>query len=206
MPEAFAASIRRCLLRLELRKKECSGSLPRSELETRLAGAVYFKGLRLRPESQRSGLRLDQLGHAFIADLLRTKADIADEKRHLVRLCRVVAGDESVDRFELVDEAVLEQKIQRAVHGRRGRIAMQLTQLIEQVVSLDRFIGGSNQLQHFPAQGRQAKSPLLAGVLHRAYEITCIVRMRMVCVAIFSNVVIHGATSLRDGTPRLGAR
>src|SRR6202044_3043956 len=84
-----------------------------SSLAAILAGAVHFQRLRLRAETQGPGLGLDQLGYPFIADFLRVGASVTDQERHLMRLCRMVAGDERVDRFQFVDEPVFKQEIQR---------------------------------------------------------------------------------------------
>ena len=65
-------------------------------------------------------LRIQQLDDALVFQFGRRLAAVADQERHRVRArCRVVAADIGIDRRELVDEAVLEQEIQRAVHRRR---------------------------------------------------------------------------------------
>ena len=125
------------------------------------ANTVDFEGLALRAESIRSGLNFDQLGDTRIADFPGTGTDVADQERHLVHFGRVMAGNESVDRFELVNEPVLEQKIERAIDRRRRGITVMLTQLVEQIVSLDRLTGGGDQFQHFTTQGRQTQATSL---------------------------------------------
>src|SRR5580658_84786 len=81
-----------------------------SALAAVLAEAVYFQRLRLRTEAKLLGLRLDQLRHALVAHFLRAGAAIADKERHLMRFRRMVAGNEGIDGFQLVDETVLEQE------------------------------------------------------------------------------------------------
>ena len=141
-----------------------------SALAALLAEAVDFQRLGLRPEAESPRLRLDQLGHPSIADLLRTRAAVADQERHLMRLGRMVAGDVGVDRLELVDETLLEKEIERAIdRGWRG-VPVAFAQLIEQVVGLDRFARRGDKRQHFPAQGSEPQSALLAGLFDRRDE------------------------------------
>ena len=105
--------------------------LPRS-VATILANAVHFERLRARLEPVLARLLAEQSRDALVADLDRARADVADQERHLVRFVRVMAADERIDRFELVDEAVLEQEIERAIDRRRRRAAAALAELIEQ--------------------------------------------------------------------------
>src|SRR5215470_17244449 len=84
-----------------------------------LADAVHFEGLRARLEAVLFRLIAEKTRDALVADLDRARADVADQERHLVRFVRMMAADERVDRFELVDEAVLEQEIERPIDGRR---------------------------------------------------------------------------------------
>src|SRR3546814_2771499 len=74
----------------------------------------------MRPDAQRLRARFKLRDHVEVLEFGRTVAAIADQERHRVlRRARVVAGNERVDRLELVDEAVGEQEIERAVDGRR---------------------------------------------------------------------------------------
>lgn len=125
-----------------------------SGLAALLANAVHLKRLRLWPESKSLGLGFDKLGHALITDFLGAGTDIANQERNLVCLGRVMARDESIDGFQLMDEAVLQQEIQRAVDRGRCGISVALTQVIEQVVRFDRLAGCRDQLQHFLPQRR----------------------------------------------------
>src|SRR5690349_24567925 len=141
-----------------------------SALAAVLAQAMDFQRLRLWPEAEGAGLRLDQFGDARIADFLGAGAVVADQERYLVRLCRMVAGNIGVDGFELVDEALLEQEIERAIDGRRRCVAVALAQVIEQVIRLDRLARRGDQFQHFLAQRSQSQAALLAGLLDRGDE------------------------------------
>src|SRR3546814_15433092 len=74
----------------------------------------------MRPDAQRLRARFKLRDLVEVLEFGRTVAAIADQERHRVlRRARVVAGNERVDRLELVDEAVGEQEIERAVDGRR---------------------------------------------------------------------------------------
>ena len=80
---------------------------------------------------------------------------------------RMMAGDESVDGFKLVHEAIGHQKIQRTVHGRRrgGARAIAAAHAIQQVVSLDRLTSVGDQLQYMCANRGQPQAALTAGAL-----------------------------------------
>jgi hypothetical protein len=91
-----------------------------------LADTVHFKRLCLRTEAEGLGLCFDQFGDAFVAHFLRTGTNIADQERHLMRFGRMVARDEGVDRFQLMDKTMLEQKIERAINRGRRSVAVAL--------------------------------------------------------------------------------
>src|SRR3546814_15470686 len=88
----------------------------------------------------------------------------------MLRGARMVAGDEGVDRLELVDEAIGEQEVERAVDGRRcgcpngvaGRVVLEHFQ---QVVSLDRLALPRDPFQTPRADRRQPQAALDAGTL-----------------------------------------
>ena len=61
---------------------------------------------------------------------------------------------------------MFKQEIECALDRGRGRISMPFAQMIEQIVRLDRFARGRNELQHFLAQRRETQTALLTGVLH----------------------------------------
>src|SRR5690606_14237327 len=137
-------------------------------------------------------------------ELDRRMAAVADQERHrMLRGARVVAGDERVDRLELVDEAVGEQEIQRAIDGGRRRSPGALgiggvadTELLEQVVGLDRLAGLGDEAQHPRPDRRQAQAAGAAGGLHRVDE----------RVGIVDVVVGIGAGVLLGHGPMMGAR
>src|SRR5690348_6171182 len=119
-------------------------------------------------ETETAGLLLDQVrDRAVIADLCRALADVADQERHLVRLGRMLAEHEGVDRFQLVDEPVLEQEVERAINGGRRGTGMAVPQRLQEVIGLDGFARPGDQYQHFPPQRRQAQAACAALVLDR---------------------------------------
>jgi hypothetical protein len=81
---------------------------------------VHLQRLRLRAETECACLFLKLMADLFVFHFDGGVAGVADQERHGVPHPRVMAGHEGVDRLELVDEAVLEQKIQRPLHRRRG--------------------------------------------------------------------------------------
>ena len=122
----------------------------------------------------RARARIQQFDDALVLQLGGRLAAVADQERHRVlRRARVVAADVGVDRRQLVDEAVLEQEIQRAVHRRRRRGVVRGLHLVEQFVGLDRPAGIGDQAQRVArgsasAAGRAARTPLhLAARRHR---------------------------------------
>src|SRR5690606_38464012 len=67
------------------------------------AQAVHFQRLRPRREAVGAGAQLQGRDHVLVLELPGTLAGIADQERDRVRLrTRVVAGDEGVDRRQLV--------------------------------------------------------------------------------------------------------
>ena len=130
----------------------------RHSSQTPCTSSVCARGLK----AMLARLLAEQARNALVADLDRARADVADQERHLVRFVRMMAADECVDRFELVDEAMLEQEIERAVDGRRCRAATAFAKLIEQVIRLDRLFRSGDELEHAKAQRRQPQAAQLA--------------------------------------------
>ncbi len=79
----------------------------------------------------------------------------------------MMAGHEGVDGGQFVDEAVLQQKIQRAVHRWRRIGADFGFHLLEQVIGLDRLPVRGNQSQNLLTDRRQAQAALHADLLDR---------------------------------------
>src|SRR5690606_34926293 len=84
------------------------------------AQAVDLEGLGLGHEAERAGALVQRGDDLPVLQFDRRMATVADQERHrMLRGTRMVAGDEGVDRFELVDEAVGEQEVERAIDRRR---------------------------------------------------------------------------------------
>jgi len=92
---------------------------------------------------------------------------------------RMMAAHVGVDRFELVDESVLEQEIERAIHRRRRRVAAIVLEPVEQIIGLDRLVGCGDQLEHLQPDLGQPQPALLARSRHLAHERLGVVRMVM---------------------------
>ena len=157
-------------------RRECycrtASPASRQSSQTPCTSSVCARGLK--PVLAR--LLAEQFRHALVADLDRTRADVADQERNLVRLVRMMAADERVDRFELVDKAIFEQEIERAVDGRRRGVAAVVAELVEQVIGLDRFFGRGDQFEHLQAQRRQPQAAQLARARNLADESLRVVR------------------------------
>ena len=115
-----------------------------------------------RNKSSIARLGGEQHGNLFITDFQRARASIANQEWNLVRLTRMVAAYERVDRLKFVDEAVLQQKIQRAIDRRRRGDARTVLEMIEQIVGLDRNRGLCDQFEYAKANRGEAQSSLTA--------------------------------------------
>ena len=84
----------------------------------------------------------------------------------------MVAGNEGVDRGQLVHEAVGHQEIQRPIHRRRriGAGTLAFAYLLKQLVGLDRLAGVGDQAQHVGADRGQAQAALVACTLDHTHE------------------------------------
>ena len=80
-----------------------------------------------------------------------------------------------------MDEAVLEQEIQRPIDRRRRGHARAILESIEQVVGLDRNRRFGNEFKHTQADGGEAQATLVANPRHVAHKGTGIMAM---CVRI----------------------
>lgn len=134
---------------------------------------MYFQRLRLRRKAQRPGGVIELADDAGILQLDRSVATIADQERHRMLVAtRVVAGDEGIDRLEFVDEAIGQQEIERAIHGRWCGTALVIlaTHAVKQVVRLDRRTGAGNQVEDKGTRRRQPQPAFATGVFDRTHE------------------------------------
>ena len=91
-----------------------------------------------------------ELGHVAAA--------VTDQEAPAVRGLGLRTTDVSVQALEPVHEAVRDQKVERAVHGRRLGRAGSAAEPVEHVVRLDRAVALPDQLEHPPAQFGQPRA------------------------------------------------
>src|SRR5262245_32838469 len=78
----------------------------------------------------------------------------------------MVASYKSVQAFDLVDEALLQQELQGPVdRGRGGRLGILRSQPVEQGIGADRYMAVPDHLEDPPAQGGHFGAPFLANDL-----------------------------------------
>lgn len=141
---------------------------------------MHFQRLRTWAKTAFARLLGEQARDALVAHLGRARTAVADQERNLMRLAGMMAADVGIDRFKLVDEAVLEQEVERAIYRRRRGTAVLTLEPIEQIVGLDRLRLARDELQHAQAQRRQSQATQLARAHDRADECLRIVVVVMV--------------------------
>jgi hypothetical protein len=103
-----------------------------------------------------------QAPHDFVvADLLGGTTVFADHELALMRMLDIAAGDKRVGGFDLMNELVGDQKIERAVDRRRAELAALLLELCQQCVGSLRLVGWRIGSQNMPRSGvsRAPRSP-----------------------------------------------
>ena len=96
-----------------------------------------------------------------------------DQELPLVIARGLAAANIGVQGFELVYQAGLLQEVQGSVYRRRGRTIMGFGQFSQQIVGLDWFVAGPDQLKNFASQGSKALSANRAdffGLKYRAVD------------------------------------
>src|SRR5882724_3156048 len=131
---------------------------------------MHLQRLRARTETERSCLLAEQVCDAFVADFGSGFANVADQKRHMVRHAWMVAAHVGVDRLQFVDKSIIQQKVQCAIDRWRCGVAAIILEPIEQIVSLDRFLRGSDQFQYLTADLSQAQPACVASGSDFAYK------------------------------------
>src|SRR5690349_174941 len=91
-----------------------------------------------RGKAAAAGRGGDRVRHAGALHLLGIAAVGADQEEAAMRLAGMAAADEGVHPLDAVDQPVLDQEIERAIDGRRGRAEVLVAQLVEQRVGADR--------------------------------------------------------------------
>ena len=121
---------------------------------------MHFEGLRLRCKAQGARLLNQQAGHAFVFQFDRHVAMVTDQKWHRVMAAWLVATYEGIDRFQLVNEAIVEQEVQSPINrGRCDRTTL-IAHHVEQGVCLQRLARRSDEAQDALAQRGQTQTTL----------------------------------------------
>ena len=84
-----------------------------------------------------------------------------------MRLAGMAAADEGVHALDAVDQAVLDQEVERAIDGGRRRAEVLVAQLVEQRIGADRLVARPDELEHAAAQRREAQVLVRAQLLGR---------------------------------------
>ena len=74
----------------------------------------------MRRKAGARGRFLQQTVELDVLDLVAASALLAQEQRAMMRVAEVLAGRIGVAALDLVDEAVIEKEVERAINGRRG--------------------------------------------------------------------------------------
>ena len=105
-----------------------------------------------------------------IIELDNLVAFAADEKLSCVNRFRRFAGDKGIDGIDAVDDSRIEQKLERAVHGRWGLCAFSLLQSAQDVVGPDKGMAPCDQLEHTPTDGGELKATLSTHFLGSSHD------------------------------------
>lgn len=108
-------------------------------------------------------------------DLRDIAAVGTDKELTRMRMLRMAARDEGMQRLELMHEAIVEEELKRAIDRRRGRSTPVLPELIEDVVSGDGPVGLDHELKHACTLWRELHAPLsayLGGALEDLFRAT----------------------------------
>lgn len=101
------------------------------------------------------------LAHYGVTDLCDRSAAGTDDEQIMRGTRRIVAGCPGVDRIQTMNQALVDQKIQRPVNRGRRRTGVLGAYGIQQLVGLDAATVAQEQFQHLAADGRQPAAALL---------------------------------------------
>jgi len=90
------------------------------------------------------------LHDCVVLDFLGRAAIVANHELAFVRMLDIVASDEGADAFDLVNELVREQEVERAINRGGAELAALALQRREQRISADRLVGGENEFEDSP--------------------------------------------------------
>src|SRR5262249_15164853 len=169
----------------------------------RLAGGTHALQLDGDAVDRKAGgpcALLDDVEDAAIVELGHVGAFPADQELAEMRMLRPRAADEGAERFDAVNETVIEQELESAVGRRRRRGPAVATQRIEDVVGADGGVAVPDQLEDAPAQRREPAAALRA---HRGGPHKSIVDAVLVIMRRGSALVLgHGLLPQRETTCR----
>src|SRR6218665_2543810 len=130
------------------------------------AQAGEFKGLAVDVEAGRAGGFVDGIPQpGGISNLFGIAAGLAEQEVTGVGGARMRAAYKGITGGNAMNQLLLQQEVQRAVHRRRCRLVPFGRELIEQLIGAQRTVAVPDQLQHTPAQGRQTGTTFRAELL-----------------------------------------
>ena len=122
------------------------------------AASAQLDDLLAQLEALLLALALQGARNRLVMDLDSIAAIGADHELAIVGVAEIDASDESVERFDPVDATMRNQKIERAVNGRRRLRAHMRVELAEQFVSADGMAALEHEFEDRTAQLRQANA------------------------------------------------
>lgn len=103
------------------------------------------------------GALLHRRADAERVGLHNRPASLADKEARVVRLVVAEARDEGVERTDAVNKSVLDEKIQRAIDGRRrGGFVAFVSKFVENFICADGRMIGANEFENAPPRWGKA--------------------------------------------------
>ena len=121
----------------------------------------------MRREAGALGGAGQQKRDLVVLDLVAAAAFLAQQQHALVGVADVLARRIGVAALDLVQEAVLEQELERAIDGRRrDRLAFLARQRVEDRVGAERGAAVAENVEHAASRRGQLQTLRRAGALH----------------------------------------
>lgn len=114
-----------------------------------------FDGLFACRESQFVRMLRDLMNKDGIVDFSNPVALIANEKLSCVRVLRVGAADEGIQRFDSMDQARLVEEFERPISRRRCGPVSEFSKSIHDIIGADRPVTAPNEFQGVTPQRRE---------------------------------------------------
>jgi hypothetical protein len=131
-------------------------------LLTARAEAANFDSLPLDGEAEPRCLPHDCIGDRVIVEFGGTAAAGADHELADMLGFWSVAADIGIERFDAVNEALLDEELESAVDGGRRRSPMHFLQRFKDCVGAYGFVAAPHELQNLTTERSQAGTSLLA--------------------------------------------